>query len=171
MEEAVSFMEAALPYNIRLKLEINESRGYINADPTQLFRVFLNIMTNSMQAMEKAGGKITVRVDSLQADSGSMAIIRISDTGSGIDKSVIERIYEPFFTTKEQGKGTGMGLSVAHGIITGLGGEIAVDSSPGEGTLFTINIPCLESLPDEQSFAIQDKKWVKILYLDNNILF
>jgi signal transduction histidine kinase/ActR/RegA family two-component response regulator len=171
VREAVSFMEAALPHNIGLKLEIKKSHGYVNADPTQLFRVFLNIMTNSMQAMESGGGKIRVRVDSLKTDSGSMAVIRISDTGSGIDKSVIERIYEPFFTTKEQGKGTGMGLSVAHGIITGLGGEIAVDSSPGEGTLFTISIPIMESLSEEQSLAIQDTDRDKILYLDNNIHF
>ena len=171
VSEAGNFMKSALPYNIDLNIKVNETGGYVNADPTQLFRVFLNIMTNSMQAMENEGGKIAVNVDSYKGNSGAKVIVRISDTGTGIDKSVIDRIYEPFFTTKEQGKGTGMGLSVAHGIITGLGGEIAVDSSPRKGTLFTISIPLLESLPDEQSKEVNGAERKKILYLDPNIHF
>ncbi|MCD4769400.1 MAG: PAS domain-containing protein, partial [Bacteroidales bacterium] len=138
LEESCEFIKSGMPFNIYLEKEFEEVEGMINADPTQLFRVFINIMTNSIHSMEEKGGVLTVKLSESEGDSGSTVVVRIIDTGTGIDKSVINRIYEPFFTTREVGKGTGMGLSVAHGIIAGMGGEIGVESSVGKGTLFSV---------------------------------
>ena len=170
-EEVCNFMQSALPYNILLDCEINDIKGYANADPTQLFRVFLNIMTNSMQAMESDGGRLKLKTSYLSDGKNSFANIRIEDTGKGIDKAIIDRIYEPFFTTKDAGEGTGMGLAVVHGIITGMGGEIAVESSPGSGTIFNLRIPVYRLDEFSDISAVNKSEHGTVLYVDNNLYF
>ena len=165
------FMQSALPFNIVLDRKIEEIGGQVKADPTQLFRVFLNVLTNSMQAMEGKGGRILVTVSNVNTNNKPSAEIVVSDSGSGIDKVILERIYEPFFTTKNPGEGTGMGLAVVHGIITAMGGEINVDSTPGEGTDFKIKVP-VYSEAELSGINESDEQYIgTILYADNNIHF
>jgi PAS domain S-box-containing protein len=168
--EVCNFMQSALPFNILLDTDIETFEGYADADPTQLFRVFLNIITNSMQAMGSKGGNITVKTFRTSDGAKNFANVSIEDTGTGIDKAIIDRIYEPFFSTKDPGEGTGMGLAVAHGIISGMGGEIAVESKPDQGTLFTIRIPIYAQ--NELVEPDGDRpEAVSVLYADNNIHF
>lgn len=169
--EVCKFMQSALPYNIVLDYEINEIDGYANADPTQLFRVFLNIMTNSMQAMEAKGGKLMLSTFKTGDGKNDFANILIEDTGKGIDKAIIDRIYEPFFTTKNPGEGTGMGLAVVHGIISGLGGEIAVESSPGKGTLFSLRIPVYSQDDLDSNYDARRPEQESVFYADDNLYF
>jgi signal transduction histidine kinase len=136
-EEAITLVEpeAALK-NIAIHLETKEPRLSAWTDPLQLLQVLLNLLSNSIQATEQ-GGRIIV---SLNASMEEAKII-VKDTGCGISKENISRIFEPFFTTKEADQGTGMGLYVSWGIITGLGGLISVESEVNKGTTFTITLP------------------------------
>ena len=167
IKEAVEFIRSSIPDNITLKTEYNIIDGLVYADPTQLFRVFLNIMTNALHAMEEKGGTMSVRLSGSITDNKHYAAIEISDTGTGIDPSIIDRIFEPFFTTKEVNKGTGMGLSVSHGIITGIGGEINVESNPGEGSVFTLRMPLKKIDTHLQSEG--DKKPGRIIFAHDNM--
>lgn len=141
LREAVDFVKNSLPPGIIMQTEYESFSGYIYADPTQLFRVFLNIMTNAIHAMEEEGGRLTISLSRSETGGKYYADIGIADTGTGIDPILMDRIFEPFFTTRKDEEGTGMGLAVAHGIITGMGGEIKVESTPGKGSLFTLSIP------------------------------
>jgi len=167
--EAMQFVRTALPYNIYLEEETSSINGYILADPTQLFRVFLNIATNSIQAMERDGGILGASLRESLIDSRRFAEVEFRDTGPGIEKSILDRIYEPFFTTKETGKGTGMGLSVAHGIITELGGDIIVESSPGKGATFVVRLPVY--LENDLMMPENQETGRTVLYADDNIHF
>lgn len=170
IREACDFVSSASPENILLQTDITTDDLVVMADPTQLFRVFLNILTNGVQAMEGSGGmlKVTAEVDNRENRQNARVII--SDTGSGIESSVIDHIFEPFFTTKDVGKGTGMGLSVAHGIITSLGGEMEVESKPAQGTRFTVSLPMAETDKDGH---LQDSgdELRTVLYADSDIYF
>ncbi len=167
IKEAVEFMKSSVPDNITLRTEYNKVDGLVYADPTQLFRVFLNIMTNALHAMEEKGGTMTVRLSESSADNKDFADIAIADSGTGIDPSIIDRIFEPFFTTKEVDRGTGMGLSVSHGIITGIGGEINVKSNPGSGSVFTLRMPLKKVY--SQSEAESDKQTGNIIFAHDNM--
>jgi signal transduction histidine kinase len=170
VKEATDFMRSAIPYNIYMETEVAEPGLEVLADPTQLFRVFLNIMTNSVQAMEEAGGVLKVQLKTSESSDKQFVDILISDTGSGIEKSIIDRIYEPFFTTKEVGKGSGMGLSVAHGVISGLGGELNVESTVGEGTTFFVRLPLIVSGVEFENHQ-KDDDLLTVVYADENIYF
>ncbi|MDT8400884.1 MAG: ATP-binding protein [Bacteroidales bacterium] len=167
IREAVEFIRLSLPHNVKLKTKYRKIEGHIHADPIQLFRVFLNIMTNALQAMEDEGGIMSVSLSESKADARSFAVISIADTGTGIDPSIIDRIFEPFFTTKEANKGTGMGLAVSHGIISGTGGEITVESKPGEGSVFTLRIPLREM--DSEPLTKYDEHTGNILFAHDNL--
>ncbi|MFN8241094.1 MAG: ATP-binding protein [Bacteroidales bacterium] len=152
LRETVGFVSAGMQRNISVKADIAQNDGFVFADPTQLFRVFLNLMTNAVQSMEEKGGTLVV---GLQVVDGSVAAkeltkdiiadeyvaVRIEDSGTGMDPSVLNRIFEPYFTTKEVGRGTGLGLSVVHGIISEIAGEILVSSKKNIGSVFTVYIP------------------------------
>lgn len=167
IKEAVEFMKSSMPDNVTLRTEYTKIDGLVYADPTQLFRVFLNIMTNAFHALEGKGGTMTVRLSESSTDNKDFADISIADTGTGIDPSIIDRIFEPFFTTKEVKKGTGMGLSVSHGIITGIGGEINVQSKPGSGSVFTLRMPLKKVY--SQSEAESDKQPGNIILAHDNM--
>jgi signal transduction histidine kinase len=136
-EEAMTLVEPeASLKKIKVLLESVEPHPIAWTDPLKLLQVFLNLLSNSIQATD-ADGRINV---SLTA-SLEEAVIVIKDTGCGISKENIARIFEPFFTTKDPGQGTGMGLYVSWGIISNLGGLISVESEIGKGTMFTITLP------------------------------
>lgn len=167
LSEAVDFLSSSIQGNINLETDIKPVNRSVNADPTQLFRVFLNIMTNALHAMKDQGGTLSVCCKKSVIDNREFADVVIGDTGSGIDISIIDRIFEPFFTTKDVDKGTGMGLAVAHGIITGIGGEIDVASTPGKGSVFTVRIPLQHKNNDTSSAGAEKKK--NILFVHSNM--
>ncbi len=167
IKEAVEFIRSSVPGNVTLKTDYGNIEGLIYADPTQLFRVFLNIMTNALHAMEDEGGIMTISLSESTKDGRSFAEISVGDTGKGINPSIIDRIFDPFFTTRETDKGTGMGLAVSHGIITGIGGEINVESNPGEGSIFTLSLP-LKKVKSEKDL-VSDENSGTILFAHDNL--
>ena len=156
--ETIGFVESGKPHNIHLASDVPATDAMVYADPTQLFRVFLNLMTNAIQAMETGGGTLSVSMTIVQGNSvryelsrnivaDEYALITFEDTGIGMEESVIHRIFEPYFTTKEGGRGTGMGLSVVHGIVSEIEGDILVTSKPDKGTVFYLYLPVTRDYP------------------------
>jgi CheY-like chemotaxis protein len=159
VKESLKLLRASLPTMIELRQKIAEECGMVLADPTQIHQVVMNLCTNAYQSMRGKGGVLGVAmapVELGQADvankmalkPGNYVRLSISDTGSGIAPEILEHIFEPYFTTKKKGEGTGLGLSVVHGIVQGLGGHVSVYSEPGQGTTFHIYLPVLPSQTD-----------------------
>ena len=134
-----------------LEADTPEVRG----DETQMVQLALNLLTNAIHALEGRGGTLTVRLEPLEVDAelaqirpalrpGRHARLTVSDTGCGIAPEHLERVIEPFFTTKAPGRGTGLGLSVVHGIVRDHGGDLEIASRPGEGTTVRIDLPAFE---------------------------
>jgi PAS domain S-box-containing protein len=138
LREALALMRATVPTSIRLEEEIVPTPA-ISGDPGQLQQVIVNVVTNAAHAIGQAPGKITVRLG--PAADGAHLCLSVADTGCGMDPATVARVFEPFFTTKPVGEGTGLGLSVAHGIIKAHGGRIEAASTPGEGSRFDIFLP------------------------------
>lgn len=167
LEEAVDYIMSSMPAGISLKKDYKEFEGLVHGDPTQLFRVFLNIMTNALQAMENKGGVLSVGLSGSSTDSERYADIVFGDTGTGIDPAVKDRIFEPFFTTREVDKGTGMGLAVSYGIVNAMGGDINVESHEGEGSVFTVRIPLYKE--EEGELKKDDKGLKNIVIAHDNV--
>jgi PAS domain S-box-containing protein len=149
VEEVCRLLRAALPATVAVHERIEE-KGAVLGDATQIHQVLMNLATNALQAMGDAGGTLEIAVERHQgraepgADQppgGSHLVLSVSDTGPGIPPDVQERIFEPFFTTRRVGGGTGLGLSVAHGIVKSHGGAIVCRSEPGRGTVFRVFLP------------------------------
>lgn len=150
--EAIKMLRSSLPTTIEIRQDIDRDAGFIKADPTQIHQILINLCTNAFHAMEETGGilKISLRKKALSEDdlSGELHIppgdfleMSVEDTGAGISPDLKEKIFEPYFTTKEVGKGTGMGLAIIHGIVKGYGGFITFHSQPGEGSSFHVFLP------------------------------
>ena len=157
VKEALKLLRPSLPTTIEIRNEILLSleEGVIFADPTEIHQVLMNLCTNAAHAMRANGGVLLVRLScTLVHDSqnplypdlepGPYVCVSISDTGHGIDPAVMERIFDPYFTTKSIGEGTGLGLSVVQGIVRTYGGAITVHSEPGEGTTFEVFLRSME---------------------------
>ena len=140
--EALQMLRASLPATIQLDEQI-EAVPPLFGDAGELHQVVVNLVTNASQAIGGDMGKMTVRLNASPQHGKAEPVIclSIADTGCGIDEATIDRIFEPFFTTKGVGDGTGLGLSVVHGIVTRHRGRIAVRSKPGEGSEFTLSLP------------------------------
>jgi two-component system, cell cycle sensor histidine kinase and response regulator CckA len=152
INEALKLLRASLPKSIEIKKKLAIQEDMILGDPTKIHQVMMNLGTNAAQAMPDKKGVIEITLDELELEVEDRAVfhdlkpgpylrMNISDTGLGIDPRDMTRIFDPFFTTKKPGEGTGMGLSVVHGIVKGLGGGIKVYSEPGKGTTFRIYLP------------------------------
>jgi signal transduction histidine kinase len=150
--EVINLIKASLPHAIEIRKSIDSGIGIILADPVHIHQIIMNLCTNAIHAMKNRGGILDIKVDSVLVDQkttkkinnlkvGIYVRIRLSDTGHGMDRRTKERIFEPFFTSKEVGSGTGLGLSVVHGIVSNYNGAITVESTPGKGTLFTVYLP------------------------------
>jgi PAS domain S-box-containing protein len=154
VEEASKLLRASLPTTIEIKQHIEPRLDAIFADPTQMHQVMMNLCTNSAHAMDDTGGILNVELHNVdlnlekavqysELNPGPYVRLSISDTGHGMDSATMDRIFDPYFTTKKQDKGTGMGLAVVHGIVKGHGGGIRVQSKPGKGTRFDIMFPVM----------------------------
>jgi len=155
VKEAVRLLRASLPSTIEIRQDI-QSDSAILADPTQIHQVVMNLCTNADHAMRDTGGTLEISLTDIAVDStlearkldlipGDFLCLKISDTGHGIPEDVKSRIFEPFFTTKRRDKGTGMGLSVVHGIIKSHGGAVTVQSQPGKGSTFEVFLPKIDN--------------------------
>ncbi len=154
--EALQLLRPSLPATITIRTQIEENCGAVLADPTQLHQLVMNLCTNAYQSMSRSGGVLEIVVEAHEVGleearsnpklaTGPHVRLRVSDTGPGMSEATKSRIFEPFFTTKRPGEGTGLGLSVVHGIVTQLEGTISVTSAPGEGACFEVLLPrCAE---------------------------
>ncbi|RJR36063.1 MAG: response regulator [Deltaproteobacteria bacterium] len=164
IKESVKFLRASLPSTIEISQFLDPHVGPVLADPTQMQQVVMNLCTNAAHAMREKGGVLEVGLGQVVVDAGSgeellkltpgpYALITVKDTGHGISPVFLERIFDPYFSTKEMGEGTGLGLSVVEGIIQSHGGAVRVESQLNVGTVFHVFIPMVErsetSLPTE----------------------
>lgn len=151
IKETTSLLRATIPSTISILQDI-ESNGSIWANGTQIQQVIMNLCTNAYQAMQDSGGTLTItlkeidfinvqHLPAVEPTDGKYLSLEISDTGCGMDLKTRKMIFEPYFTTKDKGAGTGLGLSVVHGIVKSHGGSITVYSEPGKGTIFRLYFP------------------------------
>lgn len=177
--EVMKFLRSSSPATIEFKHDIR-SASRVLANPTQLHQVLMNICTNAVQAMEDCGGELTVKVADLDAamvkkrglqelDSQDYIEVTVIDTGYGISPEVLNSIFDPYFTTKSFGEGTGLGLAVAHGIVESYGGTIRVESEVGKGSVFRLFFPLTEEEALVETAALEDlpKGTEAILFVDD----
>ena len=141
LEDSGNFLRAAIPKSIRITEQKGEGIKKICANSTQIYQILLNLCTNASHAMEEKGGTITISIENMELDGTDYVRLSVGDTGPGIDENIRDKIFDPYFTTKGIGKGSGMGLAVVHGIVEENDGFISVDNRPGEGVTFHIYFP------------------------------
>jgi signal transduction histidine kinase len=147
VEEALALLRAIVPTNIEILFTAPEAPLAVLGDASLVHQAVINLGTNAYEAMRGSGGRLLVSLSANesppegQVKPGRYHLLEVSDSGHGMDPSVLAHVFEPFFTTREVGEGTGLGLSVVHGIVRSLGGAITVRSLPGCGTTFSIYLP------------------------------
>jgi len=167
IKDALKFLRSTIPSTITIKKQLPEDDVPILGDPIQINQVLMNICTNASQEMEETGGTLEINVENVILSQeaayeysgfkeGNYIKISISDTGSGIATENINRIFDPYFTTKEVGKGSGMGLAVVHGIVKNHKGAIKVDNKHGTGAVFTILFPVIDEIPEIRIIKTND---------------
>ncbi|WP_084511196.1 PAS domain S-box protein [Desulfatibacillum aliphaticivorans] len=162
VKESLSLLKGSIPSTIEVKATLPEADGGVFGNSSQLHQMVMNLCTNAYQAMKNMGGVMTIRLQkvSLNGDGGALAPnlpkgyyqkLSVSDTGPGMSKAVTERIFEPYFTTKDVGEGTGMGLAMVHSIVKSHKGEIRVHSKLNRGALFEVYLPAAPGACDEKA--------------------
>ena len=155
VKEVLNLLLSTTPSNIKIE-HIIDSKSLILGDTVQVHQVLMNLCTNAVYAMEDTGGTMTINLTDVMLDGifvtpypdlhpGNYIKLEVLDTGTGMTPDIIKHIFDPFFTSKKPGEGTGLGLSVVHGIIKSSGGAILVDSTPGNGSSFTVYLPVLQN--------------------------
>jgi PAS domain S-box-containing protein len=182
VDEALKLIRATLPAMIDIRLACANAVPPILADPTQIHQIVINLCTNSAHALEARRGSIELRFEAATIATetaplppglraGRYACLSVSDNGSGMTPETLERIFDPFYTTKAPGRGTGLGLSVVHGIVTGYGGAITVYSQPGKGSTFRLFFPALAGEVSDATPAERVEpprgRGERVLYLDD----
>ena len=180
LKEVIRLLRSSIPTTIDIRHSIETEVDTVFADPTQIHQVLLNLCTNASYDMREKGGALEIELDDLNLDSetvsqfedlnpGSYLSLTVTDNGHGIDPEVIERIFEPYFTTKDVGEGTGMGLAVVHGIVKSHGGDITVKSELEKGTTFQVLFPkYAEDIPKVSEPTIQLQLGTeRILFVDD----
>jgi len=181
LKEVLKLLRASLPSTIEIQKKIDCKNETIMADPIEIHQVMMNLCTNAAQAMGNNGGVLEVNLldeeintenkhEIQDLTSGSYIVLVVSDTGHGIKKDVIEKIFDPYFTTKRKHGGTGLGLSVVHGIVRSHGGSISVKSEVGIGTTFKVYFPKIEFHDDQFERTLEYPVpfgFEKILFVDD----
>jgi signal transduction histidine kinase/CheY-like chemotaxis protein len=181
IREALKLLRASIPTTIDITADLEETCSPILGNPTQMHQVIMNLCTNAYQAMRKTGGKIQIRLGEVNIGYEEMAQrigikmgphlhLVVQDDGVGMDATVLERIFEPYFTTQEPGKGTGLGLSVIHGIVKNHGGFITVESQPGQGSSFHVYLPTIDEMAQDievETHAAETGGGERILLVDD----
>lgn len=181
VEDALILAKSFIPSTIEIKKNIRQDCDIIMVDPIQAHQVVMNLLSNAYHAMEKDGGELSIFLDEVTIEShheifplqpGKYTYLNISDTGPGMAPEVMERIFDPFYTTKEEGKGSGIGLSVVHGIVQSHNGYINVKSKPGQGTTFEIYLPSHkgeeDTIPETDETRPIEKGSERILLVDDD---
>jgi len=182
LKETLKLLRASLPTTIEIKQNVEAERDWVVTAPTYIHQVLMNLCTNAAHAMGDKGGTLDIRLEDIRLDSddmiqypdlksGTYARLTVADTGHGMGSVTRERIFEPYFTTKEKEEGTGLGLSVVHGIVKDLGGEITVDSELGKGSTFKVLFPTIENEISEETEHISEipEGSEHILYVDDEM--
>jgi len=160
IKEALKLLKVSLPPNIEIHENIEDNTGIIAADSTKIYQVLMNLCTNAHHAMQEKGGVLEISLVPMDLDAdeaenyhglkpGAYLKLSISDTGHGMDRNTIKRIFDPYFTTKKKSGGTGLGLAVVHGIVKNYNGAITVESEPEKGTTFHVYLPRRDLSKDE----------------------
>lgn len=184
IKEALDLLRASLPANIIIQSNLSCGKCNVFADPNQIHQVIMNLGTNAYHAMADKGGTLSVRLsivhvgnidsngDGTDLKEGKYVKIAISDTGYGISKENLKRIFDPYFTTKKKGKGTGLGLAMVHGIIKEHQGTISVKSQVEKGSTFEILLPQLDesSVPKKIAPQILESGKERILFIDDETI-
>jgi signal transduction histidine kinase len=167
IKETMKMLRATIPTSVEFREDVSGNLSSVLADPTQISQVMMNLCTNAAHAMEDEGGVLQVNLEDVvieedkalphpDLDLAHYVKLVVKDTGQGIRTSVLDRIFDPYFTTKDVGKGTGLGLSVVHGIVKGHNGHVQVESTLGKGTAFEIFFPALDEGPDREEKAVEN---------------
>jgi PAS domain S-box-containing protein len=176
IEDAVAMLRPMLPAAVALSVRLPPQPVFARVDATQIEQVLLNLCTNAWHALPSSGGRIDVVLDAEAAIEGAaqaQARIVVADNGCGMDAATRSRAFEPFFTTKPVGTGTGLGLSVVHGIVQAHGGRIDLSSQPGQGSQFAIVLPSAAE-PDHAPVAANEAPvhpaaaGTRVLYIDDD---
>ncbi len=180
VKEGLKMLRSSIPSTISIVEKVDLDRDTVLADPTQLHQVLLNLCTNAYQAMEERGGTLTVVLDNrfvadddpdmlFSVRSGEYVRLSVSDSGAGISPEIVDKIFDPYFSTKEIGKGTGMGLAIVHGIVEECGGAIRVETAPDQGTTFRVYFPAVAAQHAEvlQEPVNIPKGCERILFVDD----
>jgi len=167
IKESIQLLRVTIPTTIDFHQHIDAKADTVLADPTQINQVIINLCTNASYAMEENGGILEIRTQDVILNEASPSFtpdmvpgryvnITVRDTGCGISPEILDRIFDPYFTTKDVGKGTGMGLAVVHGIVESHGGTITVKSQIAKGTTFSILLPVVENLPSQKAELVEN---------------
>jgi len=176
VEEVIKLLKTTIPANIDIQGHLYNGEDYVLCDATEIHEIVMNLCTNAYHSVETNGGTIIVRLNKqnpspdLNLPSGEYICLSVSDNGVGIQKDIIDKIFEPYLTTKEIGKGSGLGLSVVHGIVTNYKGTISVESSPGKGSDFNVFLPITTQSRIVEQKLIKDKSQggtENILFVDD----
>jgi len=183
VEEAIKLLRPSLPSTITITLSIAAGNKLIFADPTQVHQILMNLGTNASHAMEQTGGTLGIILEDRELSQenlqyqpevqpGKFVLFSVSDTGTGIEPEILDKIFDPYFTTKEVGKGTGMGLSIVHGIVTSCGGFVTCESEIGKGTVFNIFFPAIEerAVSEIKPMNVTPSGTERILFIDDEVM-
>jgi len=179
IKEAIKLLRASLPATIEIKQQI-ESNAYIMGDAAQVHQIIMNLCVNAGHAMEASGGLLTISLLDEELDvaftrqyvhlrPGRYVVLRVADSGHGIPGEILDKVFDPYFTTKPQGKGTGLGLAVINGIVNNYRGAITVESAVGQGAQFTLFLPAVAA---DQGAAVDSGTTIprgteRILFVDD----
>ncbi len=171
VKEAIKLLHSSIPTTIEIKENIDPKSGMVLADPTQLHQIVMNLCTNAYHAMRETAGVLAITLSACQIEDDDVKVngscltpgyyvkLEVSDTGCGMDQKTMENIFDPYFTTKKRGEGTGLGLAMVHGIVKTYNGHITVYSELGKGTTFHVYLPQISATQE-----VETSKDVKIPY-------
>ncbi len=182
VKEALKLIRASLPSTVEIQTCFNDQKSTVNADPTQIHQVLMNLCTNAHHALRDTGGVLKVGLDVAEftgeepfllhsnIEAESFVKLTVSDTGPGMDKNTLERIFDPYFTTKAKSEGTGLGLAVVQGIVAAHGGALTVSSRINKGTTFSVFLPRIDESESETVEMFEEKALgghERILFVDD----